>query len=199
MQEIKALKQEQKATLLSAAELRAQELKSTKDYKDLEKEIMAFQEDPYGKGGLQFDECGFLEAIIEPDLGDIADEEDEVIAAVLEAIMDVTGFFYLSHYVNGWVLGECLGEPVIFNESPERGQYAIYSAELGLKIDKVIDEEHGFLIIEQAMRNHGVFEASVSTDYCGNPTLLSQPFNAMTDAELMGKLDDKEAENDELE
>ena len=167
----------------------------------LQREINAFLEDPYTtEGHLYLDETGALNTMMEIDIGDLANEEPEVIDEILEVLTDGVGYFEQSQYSQGrreWSVHQCLGETVIFNESPERNCYAIYSRELSLEVDSVIDSDHGFAIIEQAMRRVGVFENIVSTDYYGSPTLLSNPLSKLTDKELQTLIDNKEEQDND--
>lgn len=199
MNQVKECKTKQKEELKTVVESRFEELKNTPDFIRLQEEISSFLEDPYDSDSLYLDESGLLNSQIDINLGDLGSEEMETIEEILEVLTDGVGYFDQSQYSQGpreWTVHQCLGDPVIYNESPERGHFAIYSRELNLEVDSVIDEEHGFLLIEQAMRRVGVFENIVSTDYYGLPTLLENPFTKLTDLELNDLIDQKESEND---
>lgn len=145
---------------------RVKELKKTKEFKILEKEILDFEDDPYKeKVDFRFNEYGNFESFIELNLDDF-EEEVETIEALLQSITDI-GHFEFNKYSKTYEFIQCLGNPTIYNESPKQNHYAIYSQELDLKINKVFNACHGFLLIEQAMRKCGIYENIVSTDYYG--------------------------------
>jgi len=197
---IKKIKEAQKISLENAIETRLKTLKKTKAFKLLKKQVDAFLDEPYDLGALYMDAYGSLNSMHGLDLEPFCDEETEVIEAILEELTQDCGCFNHELGWSGewmWSIHQCLGEPVIYNDSPERNHYAIYSTELDLRIDSVLDEEHGFLIIERAMRKCGVFENIVSTDRDGQIiSLLTNPFSSLTDDELLEALNNKEDENE---
>lgn len=200
MNQVKECKAKQKEELKTVVESRFEEIKNSPDVLRLQKELEVFYDRPDTEGRLYLDESGFLNSLMEVDIGDLASEEWEVIEEILEFLTDGIGYFEQSQYSTGkreWTVHECLGEATIFNESPERNCYAIYSRGLNLEVESVIDEEHGFLIIEQAMRRAGVFDYIVSTDYYGTPTITVSPFGRLTDKEVNDLLDKKESDNEE--
>lgn len=151
-----------------------EDLKRTKDFKDLESLLSTFESDPYSKELCDFyiDESGSLNSTIELSLHFLEDFEPEVLDAVIEELEKFC-CVYLHQYQYSqdrysYRADICLGEPTIYNESPYRDCYAIYSRELDLKVEKVLSESHGYALIEQAMRKSGVFENIISTDYYGN-------------------------------
>lgn len=166
---LKEARKEAAAIVASALDKRVEELKRTDAFKAMKAEIEHF-EDNGNPDNLRVDGENLIssERIFVPrEL--CADGDIELIENLLRECSDVL-HFHQDDYSQGyfeWVMEQSYGEPVIFNESPERNCYAIYSDELGLKIDRVIDEEHGYIIIETAMREHGVFGSVVSTDSCG--------------------------------
>lgn len=188
--------QELKQNIEDLAEERANGLRDSQAFKLIAAELDALENDPYKNGDLRFDEGGMLCSEIEVNLRDFASEEPEVIDCLTDILSnDGMIFMYQSQYSQSrldYTASICLGEPVIFDESPKRGHYAIYSKELGLEVDRVNSEEHGFALIEQAMRKEGVFENIVSTDYYGSPTPLSNPLSNKTDEQLQSIIDANE-------
>jgi hypothetical protein len=93
-----------------------------------------------------------------------------------------------------WVVEQCFGEPCIVNASPERNCYAVYSDELKLKINRIESEQHGLMLVEQAMRKHGYFPSIVSCDRDGYCYSLSIPKNILdaSDDELQAMIDKAE-------
>lgn len=188
---IKEIKNEQKEKLQDAIEQRFEELKNSPDVVRLQLELDGFLKDPYNDS-YYMDEEGMLCSFIDINLGDLALEELETIDEILSNLTDDCGFFQQDQYAQGprdYQFHQCLGEPVIYNETPERNCYAIYSTELNLKINSVLSEEHGFALIEQAMRKVGVSENIVSTDYSGIPTILQSTVSKLTDSELSDLID----------
>lgn len=95
-----------------------------------------------------------------------------------------------------WTAEQCFGEPAIVNENPERNCYAVFCRELDLAIDRIKSEEHGLMLVEQAMRKHGVFPWVVSCDRNGSCFSLSIPkeiINA-SDADLAAMIEKAESE-----
>lgn len=201
--EIKALKTEMNQKIEKLAKDRASEIMlNSKDWTRLLDQVEKLEDDPYKHGVLSIDEFGVLVSNLDIDLGAIANEERETIDALVEELEQGGVYLYQSQYSQGkheCTASVCLGEPVIFNVSPERGHYAIYNEELGLKVDSVLSEEHGFALIEQAQRKAGIFESIVSTDYYGIPTLLSEPYGKLSDKELSDLIDKIESENEDGE
>lgn len=175
MTKIKDIRDRQVEELDKAIEERVKTLQSEDCVHALLKTINAFIDDPYDCGdGIQFDDSGALESFIDLEIDGLEEEDSSVIESLLVTLTEGMGYF--EKLDSGeWRLSQCLGEPVIYNESPERDCYAIYNSELDLKVDAVKSEAHGYALIEQAMRKVGVFENIVSTDYYGDPTLLSIP------------------------
>jgi hypothetical protein len=101
-----------------------------------------------------------------------------------------------TQYGNEYTVSLCLGECVHLDVTPARNHYAIYSEELDLKIERVIDEDHAQLLIEQAMRKCGVFPsvAYVNSDYGCFKGFVKMKFSALSDDEVEKLLKEKEEE-----
>lgn len=161
------------ALVQDAIQMRVDELKDSPSMQKIIKQCDEFMDNPYNDN-LYFDECAMLCSMTSIDLGDLANEDKDVIEQLLESITDNYG----GHFVetdNEWAFHQCLGDATIINVRPERNCYAIYSSELGLAAHEITSEDHGLAIVEQAMRKAGIFGDIVSTDYYGSPTLLSVP------------------------
>ncbi len=187
MVSIKKLKSEQAETLDLAIQTRVNELLNSEVIAPLRTQVDSFLDDPYEGTALFFDDCGEFSAGLSLDLGEISVEEAEVINGVLLELLDGCG--WSDEYDGETFVCMSLGEPVIFNSNSGHRDYAIYSEELGLKLESVLSEKHGYLLIEQAMRKHEIYPDIVSTDYHGNPTLLKSPFAEKTDQEIIDLLD----------
>ena len=202
MNGVKEAKQLAATIVQDAVDIRINELKQTKAYQDLKEQLDAFENDLYHRDNMfYFDESGYLNVSIELDLSELEERDIEVLEGLLDSIGDLF-YFHQDQYSQGywqWTASQCLGETTIFNESPNRGHYAIYSDELGLKINSVLNEDHGFALIEQAMRKHGVYDSIVSTDYHGCfVSFLSVPENIreLSDDALSKLIDDIENEKE---
>lgn len=199
---IKDIKADNIAKLKSAIDERIQTIIESGRLESLKETIDNFCEDPYHKDNdFYFDETGSLNASIEVCLRELAGEEPEVISEIMDSLCDF-GFCYQDQYARGpldWRVDQCLGTPTIFNESPYKRCLAIHSPELSLEIKSVIDSDHGFALIERAMRKTGVFENIVSTDYHGNfCEFLSVPKNIinLSDKKLQEFITLKELQNE---
>lgn len=170
MKTLKQIKQITTDLVAEAINRLVSDLKKTESFELLTKELNDFEWDPYTNADFYLDESGYLNSKIDLDLSGFNEEDVEVLHTLLEESNDMIRYEQ-DQYSQGphqWSAHICLGEPIIFNENPERNHYAIYSNELNLKIDSVINETHGLMLIEQKMRQVGVFENIVSTDYYGN-------------------------------
>lgn len=121
--------------------------------------------------------------------------EDTLLAtAILERANESLRYTELD--CSQWSVEECFGEPAIVNENPERNCYAVYCRELDLAIDRIKSEEHGLLLVEEAIRKHGVSPWVVSCDRNGSCFSLSIPkeiINA-SDADLAAMIEKAESE-----
>jgi tRNA splicing endonuclease len=185
----------------NAIERHVEELKQTDDYKTMLVEIQAFEENG-DDGWLYIGEMGDLETKKELDIPEslTLTENGNIDGAVLDALLEGASDFvhFEKETETTRYMIQSLGEPVIYNERPDRNQYAIYSTELSLEVLKVVSEEHGFLLIEQTMRKHGVFPSLVSTDYYGGASYLSMPkeVQELSDDALMDRINEVESEVD---
>lgn len=201
---IKLIKSQNTKSIENQCELILKEIKETEEYKETLKLLSNLEEDPYNKDNdFYFDEGSMLNASIELSLEYLEDYEPEVLEYILEDLNGIGVYLHQDQYAQNryqFRADVCLGQPTIYNESPFDRCYAIHSEELGLEIDKVLSEEHGFALIEQAMRKAGVFDDIVSTDYHGNfSSFLSIPkeISELKDnelIELIDKLENKEEE-----
>jgi hypothetical protein len=199
------------------------EVKQSTAWSDMVKDLEDFQNEPYN-GQYFMDESGFLCSQQDIDLSTVLEVayefcrdnngggdfellslvQDSLIQEIQDLYICITFILDQDSQHSGdfiFIMQQGLGEPIIYNEIPERDHWAIYSNGLGLKIDKrdIVDSEHGFMLIEQAMRKHGVFEPIVESDYYGTPTLITTPkhITDMSDDELERAIDIKE--NSEVE
>ena len=185
------------ANLEKAQQARLAECKKLPDYEMAEESIQRFMMDPYN-GNYYFDEGGALCSFFDLDLGDLVNESSEVLDFIIEELSNDNFGWITEHKLScsDYQFNQCLGEPIIFNINPERDWYAIYSREIGLAVDKsdLLNEDHGFAIIEKKSREVGVFENIVSTDRYDCPTLLSNPYSGISDTELEKIIQDFENE-----
>lgn len=190
------------ALVENALEARIEALKKTPEYAALKAEVESFENGDHEKD-LWLDADGmavsrqrlYLDRLL------CTDEEgsgDCILAEeILRSISD-TVYFHQDDYSQGyfeWTMEVCLGGIVLFNESPERNCYAIYSEELSLKLKRCdfLDEEHGFLLIERAMRERGYFPGVYSSGHCGDlfPCRFPMAISHMTDAQLAAAIEAK--------
>lgn len=169
-----------------------------KDLPDVVKFLLdsVCQDHDYKRDYFYLDECGLLMSSRSIDLPEILHKEDT------EVVERLIGDYFSTIEVRGdnALVTECYGEPVIFNASPERNHYAIYSNELKLRIDSVVDERHGFLIIERAFRQHGIYANIISTSRYGVANTLSMPQDivGLSDEDLAAEIEKIEnGEDDE--
>jgi hypothetical protein len=184
----------------TALEKRVAELIQTDAFKELKAELEKF-EDNGNPDNLRVDGDNLISSyrfFVPAELSE--DGNSELIEELLKECSD-TLYFQQDSYSSGyreWVAEITYGEPVIFNEHPERNCYAIYSQELGLKIEasKIIDEEHGYLLIENAMHEHGCFPDIVSTDSCGFAFYRKSGMGTLTHGEIKHRIAEKESQNE---
>ena len=161
MNKLKEIKNKHNLELSNLVESLKVKFLDTKEGKGYAQKIVSFIDNPYSENNLWFDDSGLLCAstyISSPDI------DLEILESVWD---DLCVFSVIKDTVS-----ICLGDAIIFNEHPERGHYAIYSRELGLKVSEVSSLEEGLDIIEQAMNKHGYFPAIVSCDRYGNVSLI---------------------------
>ena len=189
----------------SALDIRIEELKQTDEFKELQKQIQDFEENG-NPDNLRIDSDGCLVSSMRIYLDrTLCTDEDgnadsELAEAMLKECSDIL-WFEQDDYSQGyfeWTANVSHGDAIVFNESPERNCYAIYSEAHNLKIDKsdLIDEEHGYLLIEQAMRRDGYFPGIVSTDSCGFAFYRDSGMGRLTDEEIETRLAAKLAAQD---
>lgn len=192
----------------SALDRRLEQAKCTEAYRRLVADLEAFAERGnddtlrIGEGG---ELVTSISLILPQELCTAEDGtgDNELAELVLESAgADLCLYFHQDSYSRGydeWTAEQSLGEPVVFNESPERNCYAIHSDELGLKLDRkaFTDEDHGFLLIEQAMRKAGCFPSVVHTDRYGFAFYLTVPawIANLSDSKLEQALEAKALED----
>ena len=111
-------------------------------------------------------------------------------------------YFHQDDYSQGyfeWVMEQSHGEPCIVNYPPDRNHYAVYCRDLGLEVNSIKSEEHGLMLVEQAVRSHGYFPDIGSVDQCGFFTHIAIPAEIAkaTDAELDAMISKVENEDSE--
>lgn len=196
----------------NAAELiesaRAEYLKKLTDtsaYRELKTFLEKFENNAGMKpfDFLTLDESGYLicresihlEAILCTD--DLGNPDRTLAESVLNSINEC---LHYSHETgNHWEVSQCFGEPCIVNYLPERGHYAVYSTELKLKVNRIESEEHGLMLVERAIREHGIFPWIVSCDRSGVCYSLPIPKNIVdaSEAELTAMIESIESERNE--
>jgi hypothetical protein len=198
----------QAATLIqSALDKRIEYLKTTDAFKALQTDLQNFEEN--GNPDSLWIDGDYLYSGIRIYLDrELCTDEDgnpdpELAEEILTECSDVP-YYEQDDYSQGyfeWKASQCLGSAVMFNDSPERNCYAIYCSDLDLKLNRkdYTDEEHGFLLIEKAMRDSGYFPSVVSVDHCGLAVYLTTPreIARMSDADLTAALAAKTAEREE--
>lgn len=196
MHNIAELKKKHRQELSEAVEAAANDVLSRSDIVGLYDEIatkLESGEDAF----LTFDDYGMLENVVSFDLPDsIMELDEDVRDKVISTLVDDYYFELSGNELN---VMQCLGEPVIFNVRPYRNHYAIYSTELGIKIESVINETHGWALIERAQRKAGYFGDIVETNYYGQPSRLIVPddIRNLTDEELVALINKIENSEDE--
>lgn len=180
-------------------EARLEAIKNTPKYAWLKSYLENFEDSP---NDMLVVEDGYLFALTDIDMSEVLGIKtvtpiDWAFAAeVLQSCTDGLGFVPLvdSRYFE-WQVSFDLGQPVIFNPEPEPNECAIYANELNLKVDRVISERHGFLLIERAMRKAGVYPWLVGTDSDGVAFKLEMPsdISAMPDNVLSAAIDEVES------
>lgn len=189
----------------SARAVYLKKLVRSKAFKTLKAELNDFENKAGETECLNLDECGFLVSRHEIKLDESLSSDDkgnpdtDLIRAVLNAANE--SLHYGREAGKNWYAEICFGEPCIVNASPERDCYAVYSNELKLKIDRIDSELYGLMLVEQAMRKHGIFVDVVSCDRYGTCYRLTIPKNVVeaTDSELAAMIDaieNKEGKND---
>lgn len=201
MSNLKQARNEAATIIQSALDKRIEELKQTDAFKELKAEIQHFETNGNPDSMYaDYDSLVHSQRLYVPralcDDGDV-----ELIEALLKECSDIVTFELDSgprRYFE-WVMELSCGEPVIYDESPERGCYAIFSNELGLKVDRVINETHGYLLIETAMRKHEFYPDVVSCDRYGIASYHSIPesIGNAPDSELKQMLNDLETNREE--
>jgi hypothetical protein len=169
MNTIKEVKLNAAQLVADAVTDRVRSLITNQNTKSLGKQFKDFENDCYNtkKYNYRFDEFGSLSAVMVLDLPDwLKSEDTDVIEELLGHFADC-GYVYFDKYSKEWVAEQGLGECTIINWNAGRYEYTIYSEELKLKIERVIDETHAYLLIEQAMRKAGYFGNIVSVDSQG--------------------------------
>ena len=196
-------KNDAKNKLEKAREKYLSKLKKSKAYKKAQKLVEDFENSQDDlRNNYSLDESGLLVCQKELELDDSLTHDDsgepdqELTREVCDSLSEVIRVYPNPYHKNTITMENCFGDACIFNASPERGHYAIYSRELKLKIDKVENETHGFLLIEQAMRKNGVFPYLVSCDRYGNcfPLTMPKEITSMTDAQLVEGINQIETE-----
>lgn len=189
-----------------AISLRVAELKETREYKALETELDSFESFSHKNIFYTIDEGGFLVSRIGVQLPDTlccdeaGDDDEELAKAVLESCLEFP-HYELENGTSGarhWIAEQCHGEPCIISYPSERGCYAVYSPDLGLKINKIESERHGLMLVERAVRAKGYFPDVGSVDYGGEFHHLSIPddIKNATDEELAKMIDAEESGNE---
>ncbi len=131
---------------------------------NLRLQVQKFENDFYSKDlDYRFDESGMLEAVMPLNLP-VELTDDDLIEYVLYQLKEVGYTFKES---NQWYISQWLGETITINWIHDKNHYVIHCDELNLKVDTVENEDHAMLLIEQAMRKHGVFPNIVEVDYYG--------------------------------
>lgn len=206
MDTVQNAKKQANVIIQDAISERVKELTDTPQFKKLKAQVEQFENDPYCHGSdRQLDEWGTLESVMELRLNAFSEEEFEVIDELLKECSEII-YFSQSQYSQGkheWTMSQCLGDPVTVNFSNPRQCYAIHSKELSLKVNysELIGEDdseklhHAKLIIEQAMRNAGVFPNIVELDYYGGIIGEIEMLGTLDDSEIERQLVEIEAEN----
>ena len=160
---------------------RITELKKTDEFKQLEKQVNNFVDN--GSDNYHMGEDGMLVSSerIYLDRSLCTDEDGnpdyELAEAILKECSDIP-YFHQDDYSQGffeWVMEQCHGDPCIVTYPNKQHSYSVYCPDLGLKINRIESEEHGLMIVEQAMREHEFFPDVVSVDDCGFATHLTIP------------------------
>lgn len=188
-QKISKLNKQYQENLSNIVNNRCQELKNSPDVLRLQKEINHFLDN--GNDNYYLDDMGMLNCVAEINLGELKTEHKAVIYDILDQLIDA-GYWEYNQYSKQYEIHQCLGEAIIYQtEWYERNSYIIYSEELGLKLtnDDIKSKNHGWLLIEKAMRDSGVFPAIVQPyKYSNDVLLLTSPFSTLTDDEIADRL-----------
>lgn len=158
-------------------------------------EVRLFTDNPYKKGSArQFNEDGLLYSVIEIDNPLSKLDIDE--SVMIELIANITENYpcFILPNKKTITIETCLGDAVTINFSDtSRSCYAVYSSELGLKVNYLDlvgsdDSEklsHALYLIELAMRKHGYYPYIVKVDYYVYVTKeLSTDLGDLSDIEL---------------
>ena len=191
---ITKIKKENANRLKAAIDKEVKRLIAKNDIKALSKNVQGFIADCWNDANMfDFNEYGELESSATFDLPNSLEEtDDDVKEALMESISDQIGCF---KFERDRIIGtQACGEVVKVSTAHYDSRcYAVYSDELGLKINRsdVIGDDdsektqHALYLIEIAMRKSGIFPSIVEVDYQGQfVKFLSTNMGAMTDKEL---------------
>lgn len=185
-------------SIQQALDARIEYLKTLPAYKTLKSRLLEWEAN--APGPYYMDGYGEMVSRMDTELSSIFNEDEDgntdhdIAEQLLRDIFE--GFVSLENVGGYWYASQSMGEPCTVTYPPERNCYAVYSTELGLKVNSIKSEEHGLLIVEKAQRLKGYFSSVVSVDSSGEcHTLDMSAISVLSDQELDNRLAIIEDEN----